>query len=103
MGGTWLPRVTWRPELHSCTPDYTYIFTMDIKNMIKLMWTESPAGYKNFRAVFDASRRLLISRIPSKDLRKRMRKVCQGSLYKSCRIFFSKWKMGEGREFQLKL
>ena len=93
----------WRPELHSCTPDYTYIFTIDIKNMTKQMWTESPEGFRNFRTVFDACSRLLISRIPSKDLRKRIRKVCRGDLYKSCRIFFSKWRMAEGRQAKTQL
>ena len=65
--------------------------------MTKLMRMEPPEGYRNFRAVFETSTRMLVSRIPSKDLRKRMRKVCKGDLYRSCRVSFNKRKMGADR------
>ena len=66
----------WRNQLHTCNVDHSnYIFTMDLKNRIKQCWLNNPT--LKYRTVFQESKAALISRIPSKDLRKRLRKECK--------------------------
>ena len=71
----------WKSEHHTCDLDYRYIFTVDLKNQLKLQHQENP-GTK-YKKIFESAKAREISKIPDKELRKRMRKENPIKLYKS--------------------
>ena len=72
---------TWRSQLHTCNLDYSHIFIRDLKNRIKQCWLENPT--LKYKTLFPENKAFLISRIPSKDLRKKLRKECKMEAYKT--------------------
>ena len=64
----------WRSHLHKCSYEENkgYIFTMDLQNRMKQCLLENPT--MKYQTAFVESKAFLISRIPSKDLRKKLRK-----------------------------
>ena len=71
----------WRSQLHTCKVDYSHIFTRDLKNRIRQCWLENPT--LKYKTVFDDSKAFLISRIPSKDIRKKLRQECRLRVFSS--------------------
>ena len=70
----------WRSHLHTCNyaENKGYIFTMDLQNRMKHCLLENPS--MKYKTAFEESKAFLISRIPSKDLRKKLRKECKVSI-----------------------
>ena len=70
----------WRNQLHTCNyaKNKGYIFTMDLQNRMKQCLLENPS--MKYKTAFEESKAFLISRIPSKDLRKKLRKQCKVSI-----------------------
>ena len=69
----------WGSQLHTCNVDNSRnIFMTDLKNRMKQRWLANPS--LKYKTVFEENQAFLISRIPSKDLRKKLRKECTHSL-----------------------
>ena len=80
----WPVDLVWilRSQLHTCNVDNTRsIFMTDLKNRMKQCWLENPS--LKYKTVFEESKAFLISRIPSKDLRKKLMKECKKGVGKS--------------------
>ena len=72
----------WRNQLHTCNLNSSRnIFLADLKTKMKQCWLENPTW--KYRAVFEESKAALISRIYSKDLRKKLRKECKMESHKT--------------------
>ena len=84
--------LVWRNQLHTCNVNHgNYIFISDLKNKIKQRLLENPT--LKYKTAFQESKAFLISRIPSKDLRKKLRKECKVEGYRS---WFYAWKQRKG-------
>ena len=68
----------WKSEHHSCDLDYRYIFTVDLKNQLKLQHQEN-----SYKKLFESAKARAISKLPNKEFRKIMRKENPIKLYKS--------------------
>ena len=72
----------WRSQLHTCNGDNSRnIFKIDLKNKMKQCLLENPT--LKCKTVFEETKAFLISRIPSKDLRKKLRKECRKGVAQS--------------------
>ena len=71
----------WKSKHHTCNVDYSPIFIRDLKNRIKHCWLADQT--LKYKTAFEDSKGFLISRIPSKDLRKKLRKECKMETYKT--------------------
>ena len=72
----------WGSQLHTCNVDNSRnIFMTDLKNRMKQCWLANPS--LKYKTVFEEKQAFLISRIPSKDLRKKLRKECKKGVDKS--------------------